>query len=324
MDLSFAARYPFSRKAKEVVSSLGISFDNLDPVYIERAIQRINQAVAGRTNINYKTNLSRALQVEIISYPVAKILVSLSRNPFLKKRFVQGEASALRSILMRESEDVPLIADELGLKLKNGWLSLNDYLRFIPPDDNYKLVYQEVRDGYVYVGPILTDIIVSAYSRKLEKDLNNYPKELEFMKKYIPQLDIKSQSLSYSGPVNSDAFPPCMKKILADATAGIHLGHNARFAIAAFLVNIGLDEDKIVNVFKKQDNFNERLTRYHVEYIMGKKSGEKRMPPSCEKMKLYGLCTSPDSLCQRVKNPLTYYKISARRRMYGSKKMASK
>ncbi len=323
-DLSFAARYPFSEKAKLIVSELGISFSNLDPVYIERAIERIKQAIKGKTEINYQTKLSRVLEAEIVSYPVAKVLVALSRDPFIKKGFAKGEASALRSILMRETRDISEVAEELGISLDNGKIHFKDYLRYIPSDDNYKLVYQEMRDGFVKVNDdLLVEILASAYERKLEKDLSRYPKDLEFMKKYLSELKIeKKAKFEYKGPMDAEAFPPCMKKILADAAAGIHLGHNARFAIATFLVNIGLDEDSIVNVFRKQDNFNERLTRYHIEYIMGKKSGEKRMVPSCEKMKIYGLCVNPDDLCKRIKNPLSYYRIAARRRSRGTKKVA--
>ncbi len=328
-ELRFSVKYPFTELAKRIVSEMKISFDNLDPVFIDRAIQRINQDVKGGVLLNANSRLTRVLEADLVSFPVSKIIVSLSPDSFLKKKFVSGEANALRKFLFVEKDEVlNSLALELGIKIVGGKVHYKSYLKFIPPDESYKLVYQDLSSGYIRVNrSTLVELITTAFSRKLESDISRKPKGLEHLSVYLSEVSIeRKQSINYSGPVDADAFPPCMKKLLADASAGVHLGHNARFALAAFLVNVGLDEDKIIDVFRGQDNFNERLTRYHVEYIMGKKgSGSKRLPPSCDKMKVYGLCFNPDNLCKRIKNPLGYYKAKIRRRNYhGSKGMAER
>ncbi len=325
-ELQFAVKYPFTSLAREIVSRMGVSFDSLDQIYIDRAIQRIKEDLSGGVRLNTNSKLTRVLEVELISFPVAKILATLSNNSFLKKQFVAGESNALRRNLSVEDPDIiRQIAEELGVHISDSGIFFKNYLKYLPPDDNYKLVYQEISKGYVKVSDdIVVDILAVAFSRKLESDLSKRIEGFDNLKHYLGEIAIpKSRQFTYSGPVDADAFPPCMKAILSDAVAGVHLGHNARFAIATFLANVGLDPDKIVDVFRKQDNFNERLTRYHIDYILGKKGGNKRLPPSCEKMKLYGLCVNPDSLCKRVKNPLGYYrvKIKSRRRGNGPKDM---
>ncbi len=329
-ELRFSVKYPFTSLARELVARMNISFDALDPVFIERARQRIMEDVKGGVNLNPNARLTKALEAELVSYPLAKILVSLSKSPYLKRQFVSGEANTLRRFLMVEDEDaVERVARELGLDARGDKLHFKSYLKFLPKDDNYKLVYQELKDGYVSITrDTLVEIIVSAFTRQLNKDLETYPADLEFLKKHLEGLGIeRTEAFEYSGPMDADAFPPCMKKILADAAAGVHLGHNARFAIATFLANVGLAKEKIVDVFRNQPNFNERLTTYHVEYILGERgSGQKRMTPSCEKMKIYGLCVNPDQLCQRIKNPLGYYrvKLRSRRRRHESKEVAKR
>ncbi|MEO2240594.1 MAG: hypothetical protein ABGY09_00830 [Euryarchaeota archaeon] len=100
-------------------------------------------------------------------------------------------------------------------------------------------------------------------------------------------------------------FPPCMRRLLERAQEGENLPHEARFALAAFLVNVGWDEDRIVEVFSNLPDFDEERTRYQVRHIAGKEgSGTKYLPPNCDKMREWGLCENPDGC--GVKNPLTY------------------
>ena len=43
-----------------------------------------------------------------------------------------------------------------------------------------------------------------------------------------------------------------------------------RFAMAAFLLDIGIGEDDLLRMFKAFTDFDERLARYQVEHIAGK------------------------------------------------------
>ncbi len=100
-------------------------------------------------------------------------------------------------------------------------------------------------------------------------------------------------------------FPPCMRSLLERAQEGENLPHEARFALAAFLINVGWDEDQVVEVFSNLPDFDEERCRYQVRHIAGKEgSGTRYLPPNCDKMREWGLCENPDGC--GVKNPIVY------------------
>jgi DNA primase large subunit len=81
-----------------------------------------------------------------------------------------------------------------------------------------------------------------------------------------------------------------------------------RFALTAFLLNIGMKTEDVINRYTTVSDFNEQLTRYQVEHIAGKRGGGvKYTPPNCETLQTHGLCIRKDELCKKVKHPLTYY-----------------
>jgi len=95
------------------------------------------------------------------------------------------------------------------------------------------------------------------------------------------------------GVVVPEAFPPCMSALYEALRRGENLSHHARFAIATFLLNIGMSVDEVVDLFRNTPDFNERIARYQVEHLAGLRgSGKKYRTYSCEKMKTLGLCTA--------------------------------
>ena len=112
------------------------------------------------------------------------------------------------------------------------------------------------------------------------------------------------------GVIIEDAFPPCMADILERARRGEHLSHHERFAIATFLLNLGMDIDRVVDVFRNMPDFNEKIARYQVEHLAGLRgSGKKYRTYSCEKMRSLGLCKGECG----TRNPIqAYYRILAR------------
>ena len=112
------------------------------------------------------------------------------------------------------------------------------------------------------------------------------------------------------GAVEVEYFPPCIKALIADAQSGEPMAHQPRFVLASFLANVGMPVGQIAEIFSNTPNYNEKKTRYYIEYTMGKRgSGTKYSPPGCEKMVFYGLCRGKDALCSRVKHPLKYYSL---------------
>ena len=100
------------------------------------------------------------------------------------------------------------------------------------------------------------------------------------------------------------AYPPCIKTLINSLLSGENLSHHQRFAIAAFLVNIGANLDAILELFKRSPDFNEKIARYQIEHIAGLRGSKKKyLPYNCTTMRSLGICVGDCG----VKNPLTYY-----------------
>lgn len=113
-----------------------------------------------------------------------------------------------------------------------------------------------------------------------------------------------------TAPATPDDFPPCMKSLYEQAARGENLSHHARFALATFLLNVGMEVDEVLSVFRNMPDFNERVARYQVEHLAGLRGSRKRyLPYSCATMRSLGLCVGECG----VRNPLSYY-VSMRRR----------
>jgi DNA primase large subunit len=94
---------------------------------------------------------------------------------------------------------------------------------------------------------------------------------------------------------------------------GKNVQHMGRFTLASFLLNIGTGEEDIVKLFKPATDFSERMTRYQVEHIGGKRGGRTKYTcPKCTTLKTHGVCYKPDDVCATIRNPLSYYKSKSR------------
>ncbi len=108
-------------------------------------------------------------------------------------------------------------------------------------------------------------------------------------------------------------MPPCILHLIDELGDGKNVAHMGRFALASFLTNIGTDQEEVVRLFKPATDFSERMTRYQVEHIAGKRGGRTKYTcPMCTTLKTHGVCYKPDQVCSTIRNPLSYYKKQAR------------
>ncbi len=115
------------------------------------------------------------------------------------------------------------------------------------------------------------------------------------------------------GPVRRESFPPCIRDLLSKMLAGENIPHQGRFTLTSFLLNIGMNENEIIELFRASPDFNEKLTRYQIEHIKGRGLNKPRYtPPSCKTLKTYGLCLNADDTCSKISHPLKYYNITRR------------
>ena len=128
----------------------------------------------------------------------------------------------------------------------------------------------------------------------------------EITKNLLKNLETRSGGLS--GPLSGNKVrdPPCIKEILKSVENGENIPHFARFLLATYLITIGRDLEEIVSIFSKLPDFNEKITRYQVEHIAGRRgSGKRYLTPSCSKVQSMGFCFR-DHTCANVKSPAHY------------------
>ncbi|MBN3037030.1 MAG: DNA primase large subunit PriL [Candidatus Diapherotrites archaeon] len=315
--MSQAAKYPFSSKTKEIVRWLRFDLSNLDPSVLERAKQRAVTGInSGAVSPETSSRNQKFLLTEILSYPVAKILVGLTKDRVLMKRYARAEARSVKKFLYNEPADfVQSLAVDVGVGLDGNTVSFVEYANAAPSSEEYKLVNMPLVAGRVALrGDALVEVVSETLRNQILNDLERRVEVPDIYSTFASEMRAEvSKEVSPAavplGPVESGAFPPCIQALISEARSGQPMAHTPRFVLATFLANTGMSTDEIVDVYRNTPNFDEKKTKYYVEYNLGKRgSNVKYTPPACEKMVFYGLCGGKDALCQRIKHPLSYYK----------------
>ncbi|MDD1767005.1 MAG: DNA primase large subunit PriL [Methanomassiliicoccales archaeon] len=334
MDTLHFARFPFVKGAAEYVRSHGVSLQELltSEAYAParlRGKQRIFDALNEGEITKCPTAGEQERLVEVLSYPVARMLVSCVGDGFLVRRYALAEAVTMKDRLQQESpEFIVSVADELGVpaSIADGIIRthFSDFLKFTSRmrSKEWKLVNTEVNEGFVFLTKQrFSRVLQQALQEKIEDELPLAVSE-DILRVLRPTItDIKSlvetRKQHYKaqdlGKITIVKFPPCMRRLVGIAQAGENMPHTGRFALTAFLHAIGLSQDDILNLFSSSPDFDPSKTRYQIEHITGEISGTEYTPPECSTMRSYGICFEPDALCNsgKMKHPLSYYRIKS-------------
>jgi DNA primase large subunit len=342
--------YPFLAAASKYVKESGVTLDDLiTAAAFERARlrgkERVHEALKEGTVRRPVIMSTAQAEVELLSYPFARILVSCIDDERLVRRYALSEAKSAYEKLKENSStgsssDTDIINElsrEFGIRVdfvrlpqeqerEQVQLPFVDYLRFTSNlrDKRWKLVNRRLEKGWVKLrkGEFLR-IIQEAIYERIKKDLpldvpqalcesirsytEDIRQELEVLRrKYDDGTFEPSSGFRVRDP---SSFPPCIAAILSNLRDGVNVPHTARFAVTAFLLNIGLTEDEIIEIYKNSPDFDEERTRYQVEHIAGDKGNVRYTAPSCDTMRTYGNCINSDDVCEKIMHPLSYYKL---------------
>ncbi len=298
----FLARYPFTSRAKKTMADANVAPSER---LAEKAKARVLGALKRGEIPAIASELSAAVQDELASYALARMMLSAVGSRFVANRYAVAEAKRAGAYMRGDSdENIAEVAKDLGvvLDLREGWISASSYLKFAPKSVDYKLINKKLSNGRVYLSR--NEII-----RVLEEAVRVYMERSTIRKEVrVPEIvqraaseikrQIPTEETAISARISPERFPPCIKKLLADLKNSENLPHTARWALAVFLLNAGLGVDDIVKIFADAPDFNEQTTRYQVEHA--KKRAYKM--PSCAAMDSYALCVADCG----VKNPLRY------------------
>ena len=330
MDVVEFAKYPFTPEALAYVKEKGYSIDDIvsRPAYGQvrtRGKKRVLEALSAASP-GEGTPLQP--EEELLSYPVARMLVSMIQDAYLLRRYAVWEAKRAHAFLAGEDDETLLaVGKDFNLLARaegrDFVIHFTDYLRYAAPmrDPRWKLIGRNIVRGMVYIKKDeYARLVEEAVREKILSSVSPVPASVAGpLKPYADEIlvelnGLKSKmNISVGGDVSRDAFPPCMKYLLAELQKGVNLPHTARFALTSFLANVGHDKEKIMELYRMAPDFREDLTRYQVEHITGA-GGTEYTSPSCKTMMTYGNCYGKDRLCEYVNHPLTYYRRAASRR----------
>ncbi|MFC7224331.1 DNA primase regulatory subunit PriL [Halalkalicoccus sp. GCM10025322] len=330
------ARYPFLAGARQTVEEADVDLASLvreDRAVVERATERVATALReGGVGDPH-----RSTRVELLSYPVARVLVSLVDERICTRKYARAEAERAIERFTNEREagtelksarteklSVADLLEEFELagavrETDAGYrVAVGTYLELAANvwGDEWRLVNRTLADGDVHIRrEELDTLLEEAIAKRVERGLplgvpdpiaDELDEEVERLRETLADLDLTREI----DTVVPERFPPCMKALLDSIQKGEHLEHHSRFAITAFLTSIGMSTDEIVDLYMVNSSFGEEMTRYQTDHIRGETSPTEYSAPSCATMQSYGDCVNKDDICEDVINeshPMSYY-----------------
>ncbi len=328
------ARYPFLEAARDSVATEAVDLATVveqDRDVVDRARERVVASLEEGTT----GEAHREPRVELLSYPVARVLVSLGNESILVRKYARAEAETAFERFTDDFEDTTELksVETTGLDLEDllSEFDLGDSVEttadgryridvgtYLPLagdlwEDEWRLVNQPLVDGEVPVDEAqLLTLLREAVRERIEDGLPfdvpdaigaGLEDEADEIREVLAEMDL-TQEIDTVVP---DLFPPCMKALLDQIQKGEHLPHHSRFAITAFLASIGMETDDIVDLYRVNSSFGEEMTRYQTDHIRGDTSPTEYSPPSCATMQSYGDCVNKDDLCEQIPHPMAYY-----------------
>ena len=336
------ADYPFLDAAREAVRDAeldltsviaGAQSDGTRHPAVERGVERVRRALLDGTVEPPEGERHPGVQTELLSYPVARVLVSMLETPGAVEKYADAEA---RTAYERFTDDFEDAADDFR-SAERGKVTLNyllsefdlaDAVRetadgyrmavtaYLPlasgfTDDDWRLVARQLSDGAVALETDeLHELLREAVRRRVADGLpSNVPDEIgdeltdevAALRDSFSEVEI-SRNIDVLAP---DRFPPCVTALLDRARDGETLPPHSAFALTSFLASVGADTDEIAALTGANEG-RARSLEYRVARVADD-GGAQYLPPTCETMQAYGDCVNEDDRCETISHPLAYY-----------------
>jgi DNA primase large subunit len=324
------AKYPFLEEAGDYFRQRGFSLNDISQpdfeIVIERAKNRVLDAIHRR---EVSSNIGDP-EVELLSFPVALMMVKATGLDHLVSWFSHTEAVRTEKLLENEREELVVQIFKHILKINlvavtaddnDGASDLHTFDYKIPLMEylkrasqfhqlEWKLVNRVVSNGYVYLRTHeMIRLIRQEIDGMIRARLNTLPvpRLPSNLKAIVKDLAARSPAppkiVSIIAP---DKYPPCVTTAQAMLEKGENLPHYARFLLTTYLVAAGRTVDEIIQMYSGSPDFNERITKYQVEHIAGLRGGRvKYRPPSCRTLATHSFCFKVKE-CNDIRNPLQF------------------
>ncbi len=337
-EISVLAKYPFLTDAKHYIKAYGPSVQELlENILYERArtigVERLENTLKQKDAGNRSLATESDCIMEILSYPIARMIAVCVGDLYFQKRYALGEAFHAYNNLLHESTPFLInAAVELGMSIsyeeETNHLAVffKDYLRFAPTRyKEWKMVNRTMKQGYVQISrKDLTRILMELLRKRINEELENRNCNKLILQTFSEEIarfqntaamQRKKMDAAPVGKLDIEKLPPCLTDILAMIQAGENVPHMGRFALVAFLSSLKLSTNDIIKLFSSAPDFEEDKSRYQIEHIAGKGSSTNYKSPGCEKMRTFGICPvdKMDALCKKIHHPVSYYQAKWRK-----------
>lgn len=328
------AKYPFIKEAADYVKKFGFKIEDFEDLDYEGIINTAASRIKNSALTPLKHSVimeSGDLDIEILSFPVAVMMVKNIRDSYFQKRFALAESKKASANLENESTEkiIEIATKNFGWNISKSEkfpeilkVDFNSYLKNASKlhEDKWKLINRYLEYGEVHVikaeaARLLEEEIKDHIQSKFENSTSiTIPKpildKISELESFLEQYKKVAPVEQFMGKVDVKSFPPCMRNMYLDILAGKNVPHYGRFSLTAFLVNIGMESEEIVKLYTSATDFDENITRYQVLHIAGLTGGKTKYKPSkCSNMQTHRLCLNADEICRKIRSPLTYYKI---------------
>jgi len=328
LELKDLAKYPFLKESQQFI---GTSTDTIEQfllgasgkIAVRHAMERVRVSLRmAERDGNSERIPSDSIDVKlsISAYVLARIIISCAADRALIERLVRYEAERAYAFLLDEEEGKRMyVASSVGLQLGSDSLPVVQYVETVAGlhEERWRLVNRDVAGGRVAVSPLEMNELLREQIRVVllrPLPLRVPDKVCSMLGSQVGEIrDAYQKSiLEQFGSVEEDCFPPCIQALATALTAGTNLPHSGRFALTAFLHNIGMGPAQIIELYCRAPDFDLSKTQYQVEHISGR-SGTEYTAPSCAAMRTFGLCIKSDGICARINHPLNYYRLKKKK-----------
>jgi DNA primase large subunit len=322
------AKYPFLEEAGKYIKETHFELEDFDRSefshIIERAKKRIEyELIEGKVF----TEIEK-YDIELFTFLVSLIIMKCIGIDSAIKKFSLFEAIRVErfliSDLLREKDLtkktllLSKIFNELfQLDVKFDDRNTNvfkmkifDYLKRANEfnEIEWKLINRAVDNGYVYldgdetVRLIRSELYKLMYNRIKDMSISQIPYQITVNAKLI-----LTKLTPYIKTSNSTSdLPPCIKNALELLNKNENLAHSARFMLATYMLYKGKSVDEVVVLFQNAPDYNEKITRYQVEHLAGKRGSQtKYSVPTCSKLANENLCYATND-CKGITNPVQF------------------
>ena len=294
------AKYPFLSGARKHVESLGLSLSELAEHSIYSAsVEAGRMRVVDALNNKLQATLGEGIELEIniLSYPIARVIANLIGGNLALKRYARGEAERAYAFFRKEGKDVlGDVKADLSFPVKDGVVDFRDYLTLSTGlarhNHRWKLVDRILDKGVVKLSDAEELLLLREAVRiRVSEPLNvkNAPKKLTDIAEKIKSSTGFAETRITAKDLEGKELPPCIRHMLSVLEAG-DASHNVMFILGTYFISLGLSVDEVVELFRCCPAFSEDKTRYQLEFLAGEKGSIKYSCPSCSKIKSYGLC----------------------------------